>query len=286
MFLGANHLVGTVLSRGSLPASIIVIPWRELPGHDISFTDVLDYSTIFVLPAHNPTHKIAHWNTLPWLDANIFSEHNTTRYDNAPQGVPFFDAGRELPIMMMGLTITPAEDGDYEDLRHTDGWAHINVFSTQLRLVIPGRTLIAHVAVLDANSSGSKTMRVVPWCACGDDTRIWDGQGAEVLVYGSRLFLWEQTSDWRSNKAVIYDFDSPQSMVRDIRSGDKTRLDDIVVKSSPPYFPISFRRDLRERMVTNAPYRRLETNLEGPGCNRCILFGENCFVLKEPMSNR
>lgn len=269
-----DHLVGTVLARGSLPECVIVIPWRKLPGDNISFTDVLSYSTIFALPAHCPAHKFSHHR--PWhsRNADIFCEHNATRHDSAPEGMAFFDAGRNPPLIMLELALTPVENSNE------------NMYSRLLRLVIPGRTLMVHVTPCGATSSGPGGMRVVPWCVWGDDIRIWNGEGCEVRVYGSRLLCWESAADWQTHKLVIYEFDSPESMVHDIRSGDKTRLNEIIVRPSPSIFPLFFREHLRERMVTNAPYRRLETNIEGPGCNKCLLFGENCLVTMEAMIGR
>lgn len=237
-----------MLARGSLPACVIVVPWRKLPGEDISFIDVLSYSTIFVLPAHSPTHKFAHYEGRPWLDHDIFCEHNTTRHDSAPEGMAFFDAGRNPPLVMLNLALASVEGSNG------------NMY---LRVVIPGRTLMVHVAAFGATSSGSSGMRVVPWRVWGDDIRIWNGEGCAMHVYGSRLLCWESAADRQTHKLVIYEFDSPESMVHDIRSGDKTRLKEIIVKPSPATFPLSFREHLRERMVTKAPYRRLETISRG-----------------------
>lgn len=280
-FLDAGHLVGTVLSHGFLPACIVVIPWRRLPEKNISFTNALHYSTIFALPWHRPSHKFAPRRLCLWPKFNAPCEHNTTGSDDTARGVQFIDAGLQPPLLMFNLEITPDVDVDYPDLLG-DLYEPLGM-TTPLRFVIPGHTLLSHVAALDAATNGRRRMRMVPWCGWGEDTRVWEGAGSGMAVYGSRLFCWERTANWRT-KAVIYDFDSPESMVRDIHSGNKTRLNEIVVK--PSYLPQTFRRNVQEPMITKAPYRRLETNLEGPGSNRCMLFGENCFVLAETTNHR
>lgn len=277
--------MGTMLAYGSLPASVIIISWRKIPGQRISFTDALEYSTIFHLPRHSHRHKFVHRDTLYATRNEIGCEHNTTRYDNAPDGTPFFDAGSQPPLITLDLAITPIYDGEFVDIRSDPGkWVRVAAETTPLQFVIPGRALTSRITMLDAAAGGAKGMRAVPWCDWGEDTRTWDRRLTQARLYGSRLLCLEDSADPQVSKVVIYDFDSPESMVRDIRSSDKTHLNEIVVE--PLHLHPFSRRNLREPVITRAPYRRLESNVEVSSYATCALFGENCFVLLDKSANR
>lgn len=204
----------------------------------------------------------------------LVCEHNTGKHETAASGIPFFDAGRHPPLVVLNLTVAPDCGTDWVNA-DVKSWSGLRKKRADLHFLIPGRTLMSRVAALDAAHVDG--MREVPWTHWGEDTRVWpqrEERFTEVRAYGSRAFRQKTNRNWTSEKLIIYDFDSNESMLRDIRSGDKARLGEIVVK--PSYLPESAYDYLLERVVTKAPYRRLESgikldNLRNPS------FGEDCF---------
>lgn len=257
----------------------MVIPWRKLPGGDISITDAIGYSTMFHLPKPISGFKYANMH----IDSKtrLFCERNTSRYDTAPKDAPFFDSGRKPPLIMLDITVAPNREVDFAvALNNPVEWKRICADKAELRFVIPGCALLSRVAALDA--AGAEDVRSIPWSSWGEDTRVWpqtEPGRCEVHVYGSRMFCIDRAKPY-TKSAVIYDFDSAGSMVRDIHSGDKAYLDEIVVE--PSHLTDFHAGYLREPVVTRAPYRRLESNIETYGIEQSI-FGENCFLLCNPI---
>lgn len=264
-----------MFTSGSPPTSLVVIPWRTIPCEDISITDVLAYSTVFHFPLPKPGCQYIHKHL--WTDtAKLFCEHNTNQNENTSEDALFLDAGRHPPLIMLDMMIVP--DCGREWQGEVSLWEGLRENRADLRFVIPGRTLMSRVAALDAVKGGVEGMREVPWKHWGEDTRVWaQGDIDRVCVYGSRMLLRKKIRSGNSNrminKMVIYDFDSTESMLRDVHSGDKARSDEIVVE--PSYLPQSTYRYLRERVVTKAPYREFVMDVElldKPS------FGEDCFL--------
>lgn len=281
-FLDEDHLVGIMFASHSVLASVVVIPWRKLPGGDISITDAIGHSTMFQLPEPSSGNIYAHVH----IDSKtrLFCERNTTWYDDAPKDAPFFDSGRQPPLIMLDIMVAPDREVDFAvALNDPDEWKRICADRAALRFVIPGCALLSRVAALDATVI--EGVRTIPWSGWGEDTRVWpqtEPGRREVQVYGSRLFCIEKAKPY-TKTAVIYDFDSAESMVRDIRSSDKTHLDEIVIE--PSHLTEFHAGYLQEPVVTRAPYRRLKSNIETYGIEQSI-FGQDCFLLCIPASGR
>lgn len=106
---------------------------------------------------------------------------------------------------------------------------------------------------------------------------MWpSGKLSSEAVHGSRLFCLEESPDARS--VVVYDFDSPEAMARDIRADDKS-LENIVVK--PSYLPTKDKAKFQERVVTKAPYRRLKSDVMLDRDFGWVHFGENCVFVQQ-----
>lgn len=310
MFLDEERLVCVVLADDTLPASIVIVPWKKLPGTRLSFAEVLNHSTLFQLPQPKKAHcytKELHGDG----SIRLYCQPNMRQRDTAPAEAPFVD--NRLPLVVLETVVAKVKEHIVQ-VGNTGGPRVRTLFdwstAVELQFLIPGRALVSRLAANCGTGASEASLRAIPWRNWGEDTRVlhtnplwrpfslYDHHRPEI-VHGSRLLhpendpskywehwqyrLWELSSISPWAKMFVYDFDSPEAMERDIRSGNVDFLDQIVVQ--PSYLTPAGQSVFQDLVVTRAPYRRLDPNLQVKLDEKRCYLGEDCIVTEEKVGD-